>query len=75
LSIFGDFFFAFVLLEMNEIRRDLKLLSLFESFIRKYNKLSIIFLKNLFRKIKYQIIIFPSFISKPMQAISIEGIY
>jgi hypothetical protein len=43
-------FFASVLLEMIEIHRDLKLLSLIESFIRKYTKPSFILLKDFLEK-------------------------
>jgi hypothetical protein len=44
-QILGENFFGFVSLEMIEIHRDLKLLNLFESFIRKHTKPSIISLE------------------------------
>jgi hypothetical protein len=47
IKFWGKFFFGFELLEMIEIHRELKLLNLFESFIRKYTKPSIISLERL----------------------------
>jgi hypothetical protein len=64
IKFWGNFFLLFCLRYL-EIHRDLKLLSLFERFIRKLfflKKLSIIFLKNFFEKDQVSKYYFPSFI-------------
>jgi hypothetical protein len=71
-QILGEFFFAFVMLEMVGNSQGFKTFRAYlKALLENYFKLSIIFLKNFFEKdqvSKYYFFIFSFLLFKPMQA-------